>query len=79
MDPIMSMVQLFAISYDLENWKLCDGRLLAITQNQAIFALLGNTFGGDGTSTFALPDLRGQAPKGLHYFIAVNGTWPSRP
>ena len=55
-----------------------EGQLLPINPNQALFALLGTTFGGDGRTTFALPDLRGLAPNGLTYAICDNGVFPSR-
>jgi microcystin-dependent protein len=55
-----------------------DGRLLPINQNAAVFSLLGTRFGGDGVSTFALPDLRAFAPQGLQYSICVLGIYPSR-
>jgi hypothetical protein len=55
-----------------------QGQLLPILTNQALFALLGTTFGGDGRTTFALPDLRGLAPNGLTYTICSSGTFPSR-
>ena len=54
-----------------------NGQLLAIGQNQALFALLGTTYGGDGKSSFALPDLRSIAPNHMTYSICVNGTWPA--
>jgi microcystin-dependent protein len=55
------------------------GQLLSIAQFQALFALLGTTYGGDGRTTFALPDLRAAAPNGLTYSICVQGIFPSRP
>jgi microcystin-dependent protein len=55
-----------------------DGRLLPITGYTAIFSLIGINFGGNGTTNFALPDLRAFAPKGLQYSICVNGTFPSQ-
>lgn len=54
-----------------------QGQLLPINQNQALFALLGNTYGGNGQTTFALPDLRGAAPNGLTYSICIQGLFPS--
>ena len=58
---------------------VADGRLLAISQNTALFSLLGTTFGGNGTTTFALPDLRNcAAPNGLNYAICTEGIYPSR-
>jgi microcystin-dependent protein len=55
-----------------------DGRTLQITQNTALFSLLGTNFGGDGTTTFGLPDLRPFAPQGLQYSICVSGIFPAR-
>jgi hypothetical protein len=57
---------------------LAAGQLLPINQNQALFAVLGTNFGGDGVSTFALPDLRAQAPNGTGYVICIDGIFPSR-
>ncbi|MBZ5736092.1 phage tail protein [Nocardioides sp. TRM66260-LWL] len=56
-----------------------DGRELSINQNNALFALIGNRFGGDGRTTFALPDLRAAAPNGLTYQICTTGTFPTAP
>ena len=55
-----------------------NGQILPIDQNQALFSLLGTMYGGDGQTTFALPDLRGVAPKGLTYSICVEGVYPQR-
>jgi hypothetical protein len=55
-----------------------DGRLLSLQSNSALFTILGNTFGGDGPTTFALPDLRSFAPAGLQYSICVTGSYPSQ-
>ena len=60
------------------NGTLANGQLLPIAQNTAVFALLGTTYGGDGRTTFALPDLRGVAPNGLSYSICMQGIFPSR-
>jgi microcystin-dependent protein len=54
-----------------------DGRLLSIAQNSALYSLLGTTYGGDGTLTFALPDLRGAAPNGMTYTICAEGIFPN--
>jgi microcystin-dependent protein len=62
MDPIMGSIFLFAGDFAPRGWALCNGQLLSIAQNQALFAILGTTYGGDGRTTFALPDLRGRAP-----------------
>lgn len=55
-----------------------NGQVLPINQNQALFALLGTTYGGNGRTTFALPDLRSAAPNGLTYSICLFGIFPSR-
>lgn len=62
MDPIMGCIFLFAGNVAPRNWAFCNGQLLSIAQNQALFSILGTTYGGDGRTTFALPDLRGRAP-----------------
>lgn len=60
--PFVGEVRMFAGGFAPEGWAVCDGQTLPIMQNQALFSLLGNTYGGDGTSVFALPDLRGASP-----------------
>jgi len=55
-----------------------QGQILAISSNTALFSLLGTYYGGNGTTTFGLPDLRGVAPNGLTYNICVQGIYPSR-
>jgi microcystin-dependent protein len=57
-------VKLFAGNYAISTYAFCQGQLMSITQNQALFSLLGTTYGGNGTSTFALPDLRSRLPIG---------------
>jgi hypothetical protein len=61
-DAFLGEIRMFAGTYAPPGWALCDGRLLQIAQNQALFSLLGATYGGDGRTTFALPDLRGRVP-----------------
>ncbi|KQV59777.1 MULTISPECIES: phage tail protein [unclassified Duganella] len=61
-DPYLSEIKLAAFTFAPKGWALCDGQLLQINQNQALFSLLGTTYGGDGRTTFALPDLRGRMP-----------------
>ena len=79
MEPFIAQVQLFAFNFAPVGWSTCEGQLLPINQNTALFSLLGTTFGGDGQQTFALPDLRGKAPgDGLAYYIALQGIYPSR-
>lgn len=60
--PFLSEIQIFAFNYAPVGWAQCSGQLLPINQNQALFALLGTIYGGNGQTTFALPDLRGRAP-----------------
>lgn len=64
-EPFIGEIMLFAGNFAPRGWAFCDGQLLSIAQNTALFSLLGTTFGGDGQTTFALPDLRGRAP--IHY------------
>jgi len=62
MDNFLGEIRLFAGNFPPQGWAFCDGALLSIAQNDALFALIGTTYGGDGQSTFALPDLRGRVP-----------------
>ena len=57
-DPYLATVTIFAGNFAPRGWQFCNGQLLAISQNDALFALIGTTYGGDGQTTFALPDLR---------------------
>lgn len=60
-DPFVAEVRIFPFNFAPKGWAFCDGQLLPISQNTALFSLLGTTYGGDGKSTFALPDLQGRA------------------
>ncbi|HEY1796185.1 MAG TPA: tail fiber protein [Stellaceae bacterium] len=60
--PFVGQVQPFGFQFAPRNWALCNGQLIAITQNTTLFALLGTTYGGNGTTTFQLPDLRSRVP-----------------
>ncbi len=64
MEPFIGQIQNFGFNFAPRGWAMCNGQLLPINQNQALFSLLGTTYGGDGRTTFALPDLRGRV--GLH-------------
>lgn len=64
-DPYMGEVRLFAGTYAPRNFSFCNGTLLATSQNGALFSLLGAAYGGDGATTFALPDLQGRVPIGM--------------
>src|SRR5215210_6861194 len=61
-DPFLAEIRIFAFNFAPTGWAMCNGQLLPISQNTALFSLLGTTYGGDGKSTFALPDLQGSAP-----------------
>jgi microcystin-dependent protein len=61
-EPFLSEIRLMSFIFPPKGWALSDGQLLPISQNQALFSLLGTTFGGDGRVNFALPDLRGRVP-----------------
>jgi microcystin-dependent protein len=62
--PILGAIFIFAGNFAPRGYQLCQGQVLSITQNTALFSILGTTYGGNGTTTFALPDLRGRAPIG---------------
>lgn len=64
MDPFIGQLLLVPYNYAPKGWEICDGRLLLVKENAHLFALLGTTYGGDGTKTFALPDLRGRVAVG---------------
>ena len=61
-EPFLSEIKIVSFNFPPKGWALCNGQLLPINQNQALFSLLGTTYGGDGRTTFALPDLRGRVP-----------------
>lgn len=71
-NPHLGMIQTFGFNFAPRGWALCEGQILPINQYQALFSLLGTTYGGDGRTTFGLPDLRGRTP--LH-----PGTGPGLP
>ncbi len=61
-EPFLSEIRIMSFSFPPKGWALCNGQLLPINQNQALFSLLGTTYGGDGRVNFGLPDLRGRVP-----------------
>lgn len=61
-EPFLSEIRIMSFGYAPRSWAMCNGQLLPINQNQALFSLLGTTYGGNGQTNFALPDLRGQVP-----------------
>jgi microcystin-dependent protein len=61
-DPFLGEIKLLPYNFAPKGWAMCNGQIMPINQNTALFSLLGTTYGGNGTSTFALPDLRGRVP-----------------
>jgi microcystin-dependent protein len=61
-DPFVAEIRIFGFNFAPKGWAFCNGQLLPLSQNTALFSLLGTTYGGDGKSTFALPDLEGSIP-----------------
>jgi len=64
-EPFLAEIRIVAFNFPPRSWALCDGQILPINQNQSLYSLLGTTYGGDGRTSFALPDLRGRTP--LHF------------
>ncbi|TWT81903.1 Phage Tail Collar Domain protein [Planctomycetes bacterium CA13] len=62
-EPYLGQIQMFGFNFPPRGWAQCDGQTLPISQNSALFSLLGTIYGGDGRTTFQLPDLRGRAPE----------------
>lgn len=62
MDPFVAEIRIFPFNFAPKGWAFCDGQILPLSQNTALFSLLGTTYGGDGKSNFALPELQGRAP-----------------
>ena len=74
-DPFVAEIRIFACDFAPTGWATCDGQLLPISQNTALFSLLGTNYGGDGSSNFALPNL--QPYLGLNFIISLFGIFPS--
>jgi microcystin-dependent protein len=62
MDPFVAEIRIFPFDFAPKGWAFCDGQIMSLSQNTALFSLLGTTYGGDGKSNFALPDMQGNAP-----------------
>ncbi len=77
MDVFLGSIQLVAFNFAPIGFVLCNGQMMAIGQNAALFSLLGTTYGGDGVTTFALPKLSSPI-EGLNFVIAINGLYPTR-
>lgn len=79
MDSILGQIRLFAFNFVPKGWMACDGATIPIAQNEALFSLVGTTYGGDGRANFNLPNLQGKAPiPESNYCICVEGIYPSR-
>lgn len=80
MDPTLGEIDVFAFNFAPANWMECAGQTLSISTNQALYSLLGTTFGGNGSTTFCLPDLRSASlfSTNMKYYIAMQGIYPSR-
>lgn len=75
----IGQIELYPYSYAPMGWALCNGAVLNVAQNQALFSLIGYKFGGNGSTTFALPDLSNATPNSnMAYYIAVYGLYPTR-
>ena len=74
-DPFVAEIRIFPFNFAPRGWAWCDGQLLPLSQNTALFSLLGTTYGGNGKSNFALPDLRGRIPihQGNGFILAETG------
>lgn len=80
-EVLMGSIQLFAFGYAPMGFLLCDGSTLQIAQNQALYALIGTKYGGNGTSTFQLPNLMNASPfpdQKMYYYIATQGIFPTQ-
>jgi microcystin-dependent protein len=73
--PFVGEIRMFAGNFEPAGWMFCEGQLLPISENETLFQLIGTTYGGDGESTFALPDLRGRIPihQGNGFILAETG------
>src|SRR6266446_8367820 len=73
--PFVGEIRMFAGNFAPQGWMFCEGQLLAISENETLFNLIGTTYGGDGQNTFALPDLRGRLPihQGNGFTLAETG------
>jgi microcystin-dependent protein len=79
MDYFLGQIVCFPYSFVPMGWLLCNGQILQIQQNTALFSLIGTKFGGNGTTTFAIPNLQGAEPQpGTGYYICVSGIYPTR-
>lgn len=79
METMLGEIELFPFTFVPRGWLLCNGQLLSIAQNQALYSLLRNSYGGDGRTTFALPNLLGTEPiPNTKFYIAIQGFYPTQ-
>ena len=78
MGPLLGQIEIFAFEFAPSGWMICDGQLLSIADFQALFSLIGTTYGGDGRTTFALPKIPPVVPNGPAYYISVFGQAPKK-
>jgi microcystin-dependent protein len=79
MDYFLGQIVCFPYDFAPKDWLLCNGQQLNIPQNTALFSLISNKFGGNGTTTFCIPNLQGAEPwPGTGYYICINGIYPAR-
>jgi microcystin-dependent protein len=78
MGPFIGQIELFAFPFAPKGWLACNGQLLAIQQFTALFQLIGTTYGGDGKTTFAVPNLPPVIPNGPGYYISLFGPLPQK-
>ena len=78
MEGYIGQVIMFAGRFAPQYWMFCDGQMLDVSQNPALFSILGNMYGGDGMHTFKLPDTRNADGDGMRHIICITGIYPSR-
>ncbi len=80
METFVGTIELFAFGFAPRGWKLCDGTSLPVNSFPVLYSLIGVTYGGDGRSTFNIPNLLGTEPLPyMKYYIAIDGLYPTRP
>jgi microcystin-dependent protein len=79
MDYFIGSIQLFPYTFIPYGWALCNGQMLQVAQYNALYAAIGCTYGGNNSTTFAVPNMQGLEPiPNMRYFIAIEGTFPSK-
>ena len=79
MDPLIGEIEIFPYGFEPFGWMECNGQILSISTYEALYTLIGTNFGGNGTTTFGLPNIpANKCPMGMGYYIAVQGIYPSR-